>query len=235
MAEPGTTVFIVDDDEGVRDSLSLLMESVNQPVKAFASAEEFLHAWDGQPGCVLVLDIRMPEMSGLVLQDRLRELSAVVPIIFITGYGDVSTAVRAMQNGAFDFIQKPLRSQDLLEKVQRALAASGRALEVHDRKLREMERVARLTNREREILEMMVAGKPNKVMAFDLALSQRTVEVHRASVMKKLGVDSLAAAVRVFLVASGEHWPPGRSRSGGSRAAPAPERGAYGGDHREAV
>jgi two-component system response regulator FixJ len=197
------TVYIVDDDEDVRNSLSLLVESVHQPVNAFASAQEFLRGWDGEHGGVLVLDIRLPEMSGLALQERLMESSALMPIIFITAYGDVPTAVRAMRDGAFDFIEKPFRSQDLLEAIQRALSTFARAWEDRRRQQRELEHLGQLTDREYQILEMLIEGKPNKVMAADLGLSQRTVEVHRASLMKKMEADSLAGLVRAYLLARG--------------------------------
>ncbi|MFQ5503886.1 MAG: response regulator transcription factor, partial [Planctomycetota bacterium] len=138
-ANSAATVYVVDDDEHVRGSLTMLMESVNQPVEAYSSAQEFLEVWDGQPGGVLVLDIRMPEMSGLALQERLEKTSAVMPIIFITGYGDISTAVRAMRHGAFDFVQKPYRSQDMLDTIQRALALCASALENHRRRKRALD------------------------------------------------------------------------------------------------
>ena len=156
-----------------------------------------------------MLDIRMPEMGGMALQARMQEMNAPLPIIFITGYGDVSLAVRAMQNGAFDFLSKPFDSQELLDSVQRALAAGVDM----DRRRRErkqvLDRLQRLTGRERQILGMIVKGKSNKVMAIDLDLSQRTIEVHRANVMRKMGADSLAALVRAFLLAASKGLPPG--------------------------
>ena len=235
MADRDATVFIVDDDRAVRDSLSRLMKSVNQPVEAFASAQQFLENWDGHSGGVLVLDVRLPGMSGLVLQTRLLESSSVLPIIFITGYGDVPTAVRAMRAGAFDFVEKPFHGQDLLDAVQAALSWGASARESRLEKQRVLKRLARLTMRERQILEMMVEGKPNKVMAVELNLSQRTVEVHRANVMRKMEMDSVAGLVRAFLLTKGERLPVARSRFGVYAAMEKGRRGAYPADEPEGV
>src|SRR6202048_4683575 len=161
-------VFIVDDDEAVRNSLRLLVKSVGLTAVALVSAQEFLTSYDPQqPGC-LVLDVRMPGMSGLELQQRLNLRGAVIPVIFITGHGDVPMAVEAMQQGAFDFLQKPFRDQDLIDRIQRALAKdqTGRA-ELRER-ARIQERLESLTAREREVLELVTSGKPNKIMAADL-------------------------------------------------------------------
>jgi len=184
------------------------MESVNQNVETFASAQGLLDSWNGDTNCVFVLDVRMPGMSGMILQDQLRDMSSVVPIIFITGYGDVSTAVQAMRNGAFDFVQKPFRNQDLIDTIQDALAAGSLARKIQRQRERALQRLARLTHRERQVLDMIVDGKRNKVIASDLALSQRTVEVHRASVMRKMDVDSVAALVRTVLIANDNLQPP---------------------------
>ncbi len=192
-------VFIVDDDVAVRDALKFLMRSVGHPVETFASALDFLDAYhDDRPGC-LVLDIRMPGMSGLELQDKLVERRAIMPIIFITGHGDVPMAVEAMQAGAMDFIQKPFRDQDLLDRINQALekdAANRQAL----KELNSIrERLASLTPREREVMNLVVHGKANKVIAGDLDLSQRTVEIHRARVMEKMQASSLAHLVRMVI------------------------------------
>ena len=199
MSGPAPIVYIVDDDEAVRASLRLLLKSVGIAAQAFASAQEFLACYDAsKPGC-LILDIRMPGMSGLELQQDLIMRGAIIPVIFITGHGDVPMAVEAMKNGAFDFLQKPFRDQELIDRVQRALAKDGEnrvALSQHS-KMRA--RLELLTAREREVLRLMVQGKPNKVMAGDLGISQRTVEIHRARVMEKLGVSSLAQAVRMMM------------------------------------
>jgi len=199
MKEPPTTVFIVDDDEAVRDSLRLLLKSIGLPVRTFASAQEFLPSYEvSQPGC-LVLDIRMPGMSGLELQQQLNLRGATIPVVFITGHGDIPMAVEAMQHGAFDFLQKPFRDQDLIDRVQRALErdATIRAqLKATDR-IRE--HLASLTPRERQVLDLVTAGKPNKVMAGDLGVSQRTIEIHRARVMEKMQARSLAQLVRMLM------------------------------------
>ncbi|HEU4627710.1 MAG TPA: response regulator transcription factor [Steroidobacteraceae bacterium] len=192
-------VFVVDDDEAVRSSTKLLLKSVGLPAVTFASAQEFLDNYDPQqPGCV-VLDVRMPLMSGLELQQLLNMRGAIIPVIFITGHGDIPMAVEAMQHGAFDFLQKPFRDQDLLDRVQKALEKDR----VNRAQLREKARIRErrdsLTPREREILELMTRGKPNKVMAADLGVSQRTVEIHRARVMEKMGATSLAQLVRMVM------------------------------------
>jgi len=192
-------VFIVDDDEAVRNSLRLLVKSVGLTAAALDSAQEFLASYDPlQPGC-LVLDVRMPGMSGLELQQQLNLRGAVIPVIFITGHGDVPMAVEAMQQGAFDFLQKPFRDQDLIDRIQRALekdrvnrAELGKRSDLRARH-------EALTPREREVLALVMSGKANKVMAADLGLSQRTVEVHRARVMEKMGASSLAHLVRMVL------------------------------------
>jgi two-component system, LuxR family, response regulator FixJ len=189
-------VIVVDDDEAVRSSTRLLLKSVGLPAVTYSSAQEFLDNYDPQqPGCV-VLDVRMPGMSGLELQQFLNLRGAVIPVIFITGHGDIPMAVEAMQQGAFDFLQKPFRDQDLLDRVQRALEKDRGQLR---EKNRIQERRDSLTPREREILDLMTRGKPNKVMAADLGVSQRTVEIHRARVMEKMGASSLAQLVRMVM------------------------------------
>ncbi|MGQ0384549.1 MAG: response regulator transcription factor [Gammaproteobacteria bacterium] len=198
---PAPTVFVVDDDAGVRGALVLLLKSLNLPCRAYGSAPEFLAEYDPEsPGCAL-LDVRMPGMSGLELQQELNRRGALLPVIFITGHGDVPMAVEAMQHGAFDFLQKPFRDDELLDRVRRALARDGELRAAVGEKGRIRERLARLTSRERQVLALMTAGKPNKVMAAELSVSQRTVEIHRAHVMRKLGARSLAQLVRMTLVA----------------------------------
>jgi two-component system, LuxR family, response regulator FixJ len=195
------TVMVVDDDDAVRTSLRLLLKSVGLPVETYGSAQEFLAAFDAdQPGC-LVLDIRMPGMSGLELQAKLAEEHAMVPIVFITGHGDVPMAVEAMQHGAVDFIQKPFRDQDLIDRINQALdkdKANRDSLRERDAILH---RMAQLTPREREVLDLVTVGKANKVIAADLDVSQRTVEIHRARVMEKMGASSLAHLVRMVIEA----------------------------------
>lgn len=193
------TVFVVDDDAGVRDSLRFLLKSVGLATKTLGSAAEFLESYDvSQSGC-LVLDVRMPAMSGLELQQRLNVRGAMIPVIFITGHGDIPMAVEAMQHGAFDFLQKPFRDQDLIDRLQKALAQDAKnRLELKQRD-QVRSRFDTLTPREHEVLALMVRGLPNKIMAAELGVSQRTVEIHRARVMEKTAAGSLAQLVRMFL------------------------------------
>lgn len=196
----GGTVFIVDDDEGVRSSLTILLESSGLRAEAYASAAEFLaHYQADQPGC-LVLDVRMPGMDGMALQRELTARHALIPVIFVTGHGDVPLAVEAMKNGAFDFLQKPFRHEDLLERVRRALTADAEARADAAQRDDIQRRYATLTPREREVMAMIVDGRANKVIAIDLALSERTVEIHRSRVMEKMGTRSVAHLVRLALV-----------------------------------
>ena len=199
MKERQPMVFVVDDDEAVRSALKLLLKSVGLTATALPTAQQFLATYDPlQPGC-LVLDVRMPGMSGLELQEHLNLKGAVIPVIFITGHGDVPMAVEAMQQGAFDFLQKPFRDQDLTDRIQKALAKDKQNRAELGERSRNRERFESLTPREREVLALVASGKPNKVMAGDLGLSQRTVEIHRARVMEKMGVSSLAQLVRIVM------------------------------------
>lgn len=192
-------VFVVDDDESVRSSLHFLLRTAGLASRAFGSASEFLTSYDPtQPGC-LVLDVRMPGMSGLELQQELNLRGAIIPVIFITGHGDIPMAVEAMQQGAQDFLQKPFRDEDLIARVQRALAKDAEAragLQEHNAIRARLEA---LTPREREVLALMVLGKPNKIMAHELGVSPRTVEIHRARVMEKSGASSLAELIRMVM------------------------------------
>ena len=191
------TVWIVDDDEAVRDSLEILCRSVGLETETYDSAAAYLDAHDpDQSGC-LVLDIRMPGMSGLQLQKRLEELGSAPPIVFITGHGDVPMAVEALRAGAVDFIQKPFRDQDLLDRIQQAVQLDTKRRDALRERHGAMERIEKLSGRENEILELVISGTPNKVIASRLGLSQRTVEVHRSRVMEKMEVDSLAELVRI--------------------------------------
>jgi two-component system response regulator FixJ len=192
-------VMVVDDDSGVRNAMRALLKSVGLNAVLFASAQEFLAAYDPlQPGCLL-LDIRMPGMSGMDLQQELNLRGAVIPVIFMSGHADIPMAVEAMQHGAFDFLQKPFRDQELLDRVQRALArdAETRARLRHTDRIRE--RLATLSPREREVLDLVTQGKANKMVAGDLGVSQRTVEIHRAHVMQKMEAGSLAELVRMMM------------------------------------
>jgi FixJ family two-component response regulator len=199
MQQQAPTVFVVDDDEGVRNSLRFLLKSVGIATRTLDSARDFLDAYKpSQPGC-LVLDVRMPGMSGLELQHELNLRGAVIPVIFITGHGDIPMAVEAMQQGAFDFLQKPFRDQDLIDRIQRALERDARNRAALDEHARIRERLDSLTHRESEVLALMTRGKPNKIMAAELGVSQRTVEIHRARVMEKSGATSLAQLVRMVM------------------------------------
>lgn len=192
-----STVFIVDDDEGVREGLGLLLETVGQPCELYISAIEFLEAYDPRRGGCLVLDIRMPRMSGLELQEKLNERGSILPIIFITGHGDIPMAVDAMRRGALDFIRKPFREQDLLDRINEALdLASGNQKDVLDRQ-QLSSKLDSLSEREHMVFEHVANGQMNKVIAHDLGISERTVEVHRSQVMKKLDVRTLAQLVRI--------------------------------------
>ena len=204
MKEKPPTVFVIDDDEAVRTSLRLLLKSVGLPVETFASAQEFLDQYDEDRAGCLVLDIRMPGISGLELQQHLNERNSIMPIVFITGHGDVPMAVEAMQAGAVDFIQKPFRDQDLIDRINRALD-KDRDMRSELRERDEIRRrMAHLTPREREVLDLVTQGKANKVIAGDLNVSQRTVEIHRARVMEKMGAGSLAHLVRMVIEANRE-------------------------------
>ena len=192
-------VFIVDDNQEVREALQLLMESVGLKVQIFSSAPEFLDQFDSSlPGC-LVLDVRMPGMSGLDLQAKLAEEPLHPPVIIITGHGDVPMAVKAVQNGALDFIEKPFNDQALLDSVHRALEQDsqqrGEATILADLRAR----YDRLTPREREVLERVVAGKRNKVIASEMYVSQSTVEAHRAKVMEKMEANTLSDLMRMTI------------------------------------
>jgi RNA polymerase sigma factor (sigma-70 family) len=195
------TVFIVDDDAAIRIAMQALMDSVNLEHEIFASADEFLEkANEHRPGC-LVLDIRMPGLGGLELQEELIKRQSTLPIIFITGHGDVPMAVDAMQKGAVDFIQKPFRDQELLDRIREALATDEERREAQQQHAEIALRLDRLTKREREVFELVVTGKPNKVIAYELGVSQRTVEIHRARVMEKMQARSLADLVRMHMAA----------------------------------
>ena len=199
MTEYSPTVFLVDDDEAVRDSLGLLMKSVALTSRSFASAREFLAEYDpDRPGC-LVLDIRMPGMSGMELQQKLIDMRAILPIIFITGHGDIPMAVEAMQRGAIDFIPKPFRDHELLDRVNKALKDDQKNRDALLKREEVEKRIAKLTPREKQVLELVIQGKANKVISGDLGVSQRTVEIHRARVMEKMQARSLAQLVRMVI------------------------------------
>lgn len=199
MANEDPIIFVVDDDEAVRLSTEMLIKSMGLRVESFHSAAEFLEDFDPQqPGCV-ILDIRMPGMSGLELQQHLNEMKASIPIVFVTGHGDVPMAVQAMKAGAVDFIQKPFRDQELIDRVHAALDEDHEKREESAVVGEINTRIKALTSREFEVMGLVVEGKPNKEVAFDLGLSPRTVEIHRARVMHKMRAGSLADLVRMAL------------------------------------
>lgn len=199
--EKQPTVFIVDDDPAIRFAMQALMDSVNIEHEIFPSGDDFLESAAEQRAGCLVLDIRMPGLGGLELQEELLKRGSTLPIIFITGHGDVPMAVDAMQKGAVDFIQKPFRDQDLLDRIREALKTDQERREEQQKHAEVAERLARLTNREREVFDLVVTGKPNKVIAYELGVSQRTVEIHRARVMEKMQARSLADLVKMHMTA----------------------------------
>jgi len=193
------TVFVVDDDEAARESLRWLLESVGHHVNCPASAREFLESYDGsEPGC-LVLDVRMPGMSGLELQNHLIERGWCLPVIVVTGHGDVPMAVRAMKAGAIDFLQKPYNDQTLLDRIQQALELCSQRRQNRSELALIRANHDHLTQREREVAERVVAGKANKVIAIELGLSPKTIEVYCANVMFKMQAHSLSELVQMWM------------------------------------
>lgn len=193
------TVFVVDDDPLIRQAVGLLLESVGQPCVIFGSPLELLDALERDRAGCLVSDIRMPGMDGLELQKTLAERGSTLPIIFITGHGDVPMAVEAMQKGAVSFIQKPFRDQELLDCIKTAMAKDTEQRAISNSRSAIGERLERLTAREREVMDLVVAGKSNKVIGYELGVSQRTIEIHRARVMEKMDARSLAELVRLHM------------------------------------
>jgi two-component system, LuxR family, response regulator FixJ len=194
-AEP--TVFVVDDNPGLRRSLQSLLEAARLPVETFASAREFLERYDGgRPGCI-VLDVRLRNESGLDLQEELRRRRMTLPIIVMTGYGDVPTSVRAFKGGAIDFLQKPVPPKKLLERVREALEIDRRARGVATEQAVVVDSIARLTPRERQVMDLLAMAKTSKQIAATLKISLRTVEGHRRTVLRKMGVSSAADLARV--------------------------------------
>ena len=192
-------VYLVEDDDAVRDSLQMVLESVGHKVAAYSRGDAFLEDFSTEMAGCLVLDIRMPGMNGMELQRQLNSRNSILPIIFVTGHGDVPMAVEAMQKGAVDFVQKPYREEELLGKIQQAIAADAESRAELAEKHKIVERLQELTPREKQVMDLMIEGKANKVIAFDLDISQRTVEIHRARVMEKMGVRSLAHLVRMVM------------------------------------
>jgi two-component system response regulator FixJ len=204
MAKPddkstAPTVYVVDDDDGMRRALDTLLSTVGYRTAVFSRPSEFLANFKiDSPGC-LVLDIRMPDMSGLELQQHLNRVGSMLPVIFITGHGDVPMAVQAMKEGAFEFVQKPFRDQDLLDRINHALKQDAENRNTVARRTEVLHRLESLTPRERQVMDLVVDGAANKVIAIDLDLSERTVEIHRAKVMEKMGARSVAHLVKLHL------------------------------------
>jgi len=192
-------VHVIDDDEAVRHSLAFLFQSVGLPARTYDSAAAFLAVAPGLRGGCVLTDLRMPGIDGLALQRRLGELKSRLPVIFITGHGDVPVAVQALKAGAFDFIEKPFEDEALLSTIQGALESDRRTRKRTAETERTAARLASLTPRERQVLERLVAGQPNKTIAQELGASPRTVEVHRARVMEKMGAQNLCELVRMAL------------------------------------
>lgn len=198
MSQEGL-VYVIDDEEAVRDSIGMLLDTVGIAHKEFPDATSFLAAWKSEwKGC-LVLDIRMPGMSGLELQEKLLSLNSTLPIIFITGHGDIPMAVEAMRRGAIDFIRKPFRDQELLDRINEALALEEAQRTRTEQAIRAKSVYATLTPREAEVFERVTSGQANKVIAIELGISERTVEIHRSQVMHKTHSRSLADLVRLKL------------------------------------
>jgi two-component system response regulator TtrR len=193
------TAYVVDDDESIRTLWRWLMESNGIAVRTFATAEEFIESYrNGGAGC-LVLDIKLPDMSGLELQEYLNGRDIEIPIVFVTGHGDVPAAVSALKGGAVDFIQKPFSHREVLAIIANAFQRDAELRDRRARQLRIAGRLATLTEREREVLQRVIEGKPNKIIASELDISVKTVEFHRAKVMEKTGVDSVAELVQVAM------------------------------------
>ena len=203
-SDDAALVYVVDDDAAVRDSLAFLLNSAGLAVQTYDSATHFLAAAPGLgAGCVLT-DVRMPDLDGLALQRRLTEAGVTLPVIVMTGHGDIPIAVAALKAGAVDFLEKPFDDERLIAAVRAALQASAAARQKDVAAAGVAARLGSLTPREREVLDLLVAGNPNKTIAYDLGASPRTVEVHRARVMEKMGVRSVAELVRLVLGAAPE-------------------------------
>jgi two-component system response regulator FixJ len=198
---PPETVFIVDDDDAVRESLTAILQIHGLAAIGYPSAEAFLLNYSPLPVACAIVDLRMPGMDGLTLLEHLRSRGLMLPVVVVTGHGDVPQAVRAMKAGAIDFIEKPYTNGLLVEAVRKGLdnARAGGPAHVDQQAVRE--RLSALTGRERDVLQQLVIGHPNKIIAFNLGISPRTVEIHRANVMKKMVAESLSHLVRMALAA----------------------------------
>lgn len=200
---PDPTVWVVDDDAALRNALRFLVESIGLPVRTCGTSEELLASYDpAVPGC-MVVDVRMPGMSGLELQEELARRGRHVPMIFLTAHGEVSMAVRAVKKGAFDFVEKPFSNQALLDRIREAVAADQQARVASEQHAAARARLEQLSPREREVLDRVALGRSNKAIASELGLATRTVEFHRARIMQKMEADSLAALLTVLNLARG--------------------------------
>jgi len=193
------TVYVVDDDEAVRDSLQWLLEGKDYRVRCFESAESFLARYDPREVACLIVDVRMAGMTGLELQDRLLERQSPLPVVFITGHGDVPMAVNTMKKGALDFIQKPFNEAELVAVVERMLETARESFAEYQQAANRGALMAKLTAREAQVLERIVAGRLNKQIADDLGISIKTVEAHRANIMEKLGANTVADLLKIAL------------------------------------
>ncbi len=201
MADAGK-IHVVDDDPSIRHSLTLLIEGAGRPVAAFASGAAFFAGFDPADAACIVLDVRLPDMDGIAILRRLRQANPPPPVLIITGHGDVPLAVKAMKAGAADFIEKPFNGETILARIEAVLTTPSAVAAGRDRRADEAAaRLAALTPREREVLEKLVIGQPNKVIAYELGISPRTVENHRARVMEKTGAGSLSHLVRMAMAA----------------------------------
>jgi FixJ family two-component response regulator len=198
MAEQIPTVFIIDDEKAMRESLKTLMETVGLNSKTYSSADKFLEDYDQKIHGCLVVDVRLPGMSGLELQAKLIQEGIKLPVIVITGHGDVPMAVQAMKMGALNFIEKPFRDQVLLDNIQKAIDFDAKMRNEQTKNVESKIKLESLTPREREIIGLLVTGKPNKAIAFELGISQKTVDFHRANILKKMGVESVVGLVRLL-------------------------------------
>ena len=197
---PNKTVFVVDDDAAVRKGLTFLLHAAGYTVEAFPSALSFLEDYDPRRGGCLLLDVQMPRMTGVELQQQLNVRGWRIPVIFITGHGTVSLAIAAIKAGAFDFVEKPLREESLLECIERSLNWTDTAREERLERAQLQARAALLTEREREVLDLVAAGEPNKIIARHLGISFRTVELHRAHIIEKLQARSLSDLIRMAII-----------------------------------
>ena len=193
------TVFVVDDDEAMRDSLHLVLESVHLRSRMFACARDFMRFCDSKQGGCLLLDVRMPGMNGMELLETLKSSGILLPVIMITGHGDVPLAVRALKLGAFDFIQKPFNTRELLDRVYAALELDQKTRQQSDEAEQRRAMFLVLTDREMEVVDLVVAGNSSKVIAKTLGISPKTVDIHRANIMRKLDVRTVAEMVQLRL------------------------------------